>query len=493
MAGIKIANGTAASAEQTVDTNGDAHVVLPLVEERAGYAALTSVIDEGDVLGVRAVKAVEVSPDFRTRVAVDTPLFVQTFEGTIIPQAQIQLNLTTMTAPMSGGFLQLNAANATASGNAANFRTYRTFSLNAAAGLQCEVWARHANATATNAITEFGLGYAAAVAAPTDGAFFRILSGGQLRAVVNFGGTETAVDISTTNVVNRDNSGAYDPAEVQHYLIYLHNDHCHFWINDILVATIDTPSAQPNPTASTSLPLFGRVYNSGVASAGRRLEIGFLGVQAADVNMTKRWGHILSGMGAGGYQTQTGVASGQTALYSPTAIAAPTWTANTAPATNAFGGQWISPAPLPAGSSGLATIAETHYPIFAFLNPVGTATLPGKNLYITGIRIGETFVTTVLGASATVVQWGIAVGSTASTLATVDGAATVGPRRLLIGAQNFAATAAVGSSSPGIQMDLGDAPLVVPPGCHFHVIAALFLNAATGSLHGSVTPYGYYE
>ena len=493
MAGIKLANGTAASAEMTVDTDGNAHVVLPTTEEQAGYAALTSVIDEGVVIGSRSVKAVEVSPDFRTRVAVDTPLFVQTFEGTIIPQANIQLNLTTMTAPMSGGFLQLNAGNATASGNAANFKTYRTFSLNAAAGLQAEIWARHANATATNAITEFGLGYASAVAAPTDGAFFRILSGGQLRAVTNFGGSETAVDISTASVPNRDTTGAFDPAEVQHYLIYLHNDHCHFWINDVLVATIDTPANQPNPTGTTSMPLFGRVYHSGIASAGRRLEIGFLGVAAADVNMTKRWGHILSGMGAGSYQTQTGVASGQTALYSPTAIAAPTWTANTAPATNAFGGQWISPAPLPAGSSGLATIAETHYPIFAFLNPAGTATLPGKNLYITGVRIGETFVTTVLGASATVIQWGVAVGSTASSLATTDGAATVGPRRLLIGAQSFAATAAVGTVATGIQMDFGDAPIVVPPGCYFHVIASLFLNAATGSLHGSVVPYGYYE
>ncbi len=492
MSGAKIGFGSGVT-ELTADATGNAKVNLPVPQEEAGFACMLSELDAGDVLVNRRLKALEVTSDFRARIAIDTPIFNQSFEGTIIPQANIQLNLTTMTCPMSGGWLQLNAGNATASGNAANIRTYRTFALGTAAGLHCEMWIREGNDTATNAVSEWGLGYATGTAAPTDGVFFRRLAGGQLTAVVNFAGVENSVNITTTNVPNRDGTGVFAATEAQHYLIYQHNDETLFWINNILVAATPTPSNQGGPCQSTSLPAFARVYNSGIASAGRRVEIGYLGVTSADISMPKPWGHVMAGMGQGAYQLQSGAASGQSALYSPTAVAAPTWTANTAPATNAFGGQWISPVPLPAGSSGLATIAETHYPIFAYLNPVGTNALPGKTLYITGIRIGETFVTTVLGASATIVQWGCAVGATASSLATADGAATLQPRRIIIGSQAFAITAAVGTTAAGFTHDFSQAPLVVPPGCYFHVIAALFLNAATGSLHGSVTPIGYYE
>ena len=492
MAGAKIGFGAGAT-ELTADADGNAKVNLPIIEDNAGFASMLSEVDAGSVTLSRKVKALEVTPDFRARVAVDTPIFNQSFEGTIIPQANIQLNLTTMTAPMSGGWLQLNAANATASANAANFRTYRTFRLDAAAGLHAEFWIREANEDCTNAVSEWGLGYATAVAAPTDGVFFRRLAGGQLRAIVNFAGSETAADIDTTNVPNRDGTGAFAASEAQHYLIYEHNDECLFWINNILVASIATPSSQGGPTQTASLPVFGRVYNSGIASAGRRLEVGFLGVTQADSNTPKPWGHIMAGMGCGAYQTQAGTASAQTALFSTTAIAAPTWTANTAPATNSFGGEFITPAPMPAGSSGLATVATTQYPVFAYLNPIGTNALPGKTLYITGIRVGEAFVTSTLGATPTILQLGAAVGATASSLATADGAATLAPRRIVLGAQAFATTAAVGATAGGYMVDFTQCPLVVPAGCYFHVIATLFLNAATGSVHGSVTPVGYFE
>ena len=33
--------------------------------------------------------------------------------------------------------------------------------------------------------------------------------------------------------------------------------------------------------------------------------------------------------------------------------------------------------------------SEADYPVFSYLNPAGTASLPGKTLYITGIRVGE--------------------------------------------------------------------------------------------------------
>jgi hypothetical protein len=95
---------------------------------------------------------------------------------------------------------------------------------------------------------------------------------------------ETSSDITTTNVPPRDGVGSYDAAETNHYLIYLHNDYAKFWINDILVANIQIPSSQGGPSSSSSLPIFARVYNSGVASAGRRVEIGFVSATLGDLN-----------------------------------------------------------------------------------------------------------------------------------------------------------------------------------------------------------------
>lgn len=492
MAGAKIGFGSGIT-ELTADAAGNAKTTLPTNTDYSGFAATVSEVDAGDVTGIRLMREEEVSTDFRKRIGVDTPIFLLSFEGTIVPQKHIQLNLTTMTAPMSGGFLQLNAGNSVTSGNAANVKTYRTFTLPAASGLYFDIWAREANETATGAVSEWGAGYVAGTSAPTDGIMFRRMSGGQLLAVVNYGGAETTANITTTNVPNRDGTGAYSATEVQHFLAHQHNDEVLFWINDKLVANIPTPSTQSGPTQCSTLPMFGRVYNSGPASAARRLEIGLIACTSADVSLSKPFPFRAAGNNNGMYIAQAGTTSGQTALYSPTAIAAPTWTANTAPATNALGGQWISPVPLPAGTSGLATIAETHYPIFAWLNPAGTATVPGRTAYLTGVRIGETFVTTVLGATPTVIQWGVKVGSTASSLATVDGAATVGPAGVIIGSQTFAVTAAVGTVAGAIDISFGNAPMIIPPGCYLHIIASLFLNAATGSLHGSATPIGIFE
>lgn len=481
MSGIKIANGTAASAEVTVDTNGDAHVRTPITETLAGFVQLSGESDAGSLTGARLVRALDVSQDYRARVGMDTPLFSQAFEGTVVAQDRLQQAVSTMTITQASGFLILNTALATANTNAAQVRTYRTFTLLGNAPLYGEFWLREDNETATNAISEWGFGYVAGVAAPTDGVFFRRLAGGQLRGVINFAGAETPVDLASPT------AGA-----THYYIIVVHNERVEFWIDNVLAGSIATPVTQAIPMNASSQPMFARVYNTGVASAGRRIQIGFWAASVGDLAEGKMWQHVMAGIGCGSYQIQPGTASGQTALYSPTAVAAPTWTANTAPATNALGGQWISPSPIPAGSSGLATIAETHYPIFAYLNPAGTATLPGKTLYVTGVRIGETFVTVVLGASATVLQWGVACGSTAPSLATTDAATTLGPRRVLLGAQSFAVTAAVGTVAPAIDMKF-DTPLVVPPGTYFHVILANFLNAATGALHGSVSVNGYYE
>lgn len=481
----QISTGSSTAGKANVDANYNLNVVTPQTEDQAGFALIASEVDSGDVIGTRTTRAVEVSHDYRVRVGTDQPLFNLSFEGTVISQGHLQQNLTTMTAAQASGFLSLNSGNATASGNAANVRTYRCFPLLGSYPTYCDLWLREGNPTATNAVSEWGFGYATGVTAPTDGIFFRRLSGGQLQAVVNFAGAETVANITPTNIPSRDGAGSYDATEANHYLISNHNDDIEFWINDTMVARIAVPSTQGGPTSSSQQPIFARVYNSGVASAGRRVEIGFMQVAGGDVMANKPWAHQMVGSGGGAYQVQPGTASGQTANYANSAAPASATLSNTAAGYTTLGGQWQAAA---------VVGAETDYALFAYQVPAGTNALPGKTLYITDIRIGETAVTGAAVGTATLFQWALGLGSTAVSLATADAAATVGPRRMALGMQTLAAAAPIATIAAGISVDLS-APLAVHPGCFVHVILKMPTGAATASLvfRGTVAINGYFE
>ncbi len=491
MAGITGGSNTANKANVT---GFDLNVVTPITETDAGFACASSEVDAGSVLGARLQRAFEVTDDYRLRVAVDSLWLNKAFTGAILDAGFSQI-ATTMTYAQSGGFGVLNSANATANGNTIRLATRKAFPLYGTFGMHVETQIREGNPTATNTQSEWGLGLMAGTATPLDGIFWRRQSGGQLRGVVNFGGVETATDIDTTNVVARGGVGTYSPTEVNKYVIVVANDEVFFWINDILAGNIKTPANQGAPTASQALPLEFRVVNSGVASAGRRIEVGFVNVVMGDGHTTRPWSTVMAANGNGSYQTQLGTAVAATSNSGIAALAAPTFTANTAPAINALGGKWISPSPLPAGTSGLATIADVHYPIYSYLNPAGTAAIPGRDLIVTAIRINETVVSAVLGATYTHLEWIVGVGSSAATLATADAVGpptTTSPKRQNVGSQSFLATAPAGTVAPGFSVPL-ETPLIVPPGTYLHIILSLFGNAATGSLRGSVFVNGYFE
>jgi hypothetical protein len=385
-----IDSGSSSAGKANVDANYNLKVNLPTVEDQAGYATMLAEVDSGTVTGERLLLAPEVTDDHRLRVGMDTTLFSLQFEGTNIARDRIQQNDTTATSAQASGFLTLNSGSSVTSGQGSNIRTYRTFPMLGSYSTYAEFWCREGNPTGTNAITEFGFGYVSGVTAQaTDGVFFRRLSGGQLRAVIVNNSTDVvAVDLTMTNVPSRDGVGLYDPTEVNHYTISVHHDDVHFWVNNTMVYQAQTNSAYAASMLAANQPAFARVYNSGTASAARSLSIGVINVSLGEAQTAKPWGHQMTGQGGGAYQIQPGTASGPTTTRgaspagwptSATASAAGTWTATSAPATNSLGGIWVSPA-----ISTLTTAAD--YPVFSYLNPAGTATLPGKTLYITGVR-----------------------------------------------------------------------------------------------------------
>jgi hypothetical protein len=329
-------------------------------------------------------------------------------------------------------------------------------------------------------VCEWGAIIHTGVATPTDGVFFRVNSSGEFRAVINNNGTEVqsnTLDFSALVGINHTRG----------FLIYIMSNKAFFWIDNILVATLDAPAAVGTVTSSQNLPMSFRNYNSSAVSSAQIMKVSMVNVTLADMNTSKPWNAIIAGAGGNASQGQTGGVIGSTALYTnslaPTAGAVMTNT--TAALGSGLGGQF----------SALPTLAvNTDGIICSFQVPLGTSILPGKTLYVRNINI-DAVVTTVLVGNATPViyAYSLAYGHTAVSLATTETATTKAPRRKILGINQFPAAATVGTQALSIGSNY-DVPIVVQPGEFIQVVAK---NIGAVTTTGVVTFFididGYYE
>jgi hypothetical protein len=466
-------------------------------------------VDAGDVVGSRSLQRIECSDDYRTRVGVDQTLFNTTFESGTILSTQWSRIESIASSSQANGFLTVNGSGTVTSGGAAYLRSWRQFPTFGTYPTYLDMWIREAGWNAINTISEWGFLYltSATTQQPLDGIFFRRLSGGQLKGVVTTGITSTVgidtieIDLDTTKVPARSNeTHPYDPSEVNHYLISFHNDSVRFWINDILVGEVKCLPQLAQFTGSSNLPVGFRVNNIALADSVRSVSVGYVNVGQGDQNTNKPWSHAMAGLGGGAYQVQQGNTPGPTVVRgsganghptSGTTRIAGTWNTTTGPALNSLGGLWTSPA-----MNALAPDAD--YPVFSYLNPFGTAALPGKTLYITGIRIGDTYVTTAPGAASSIfLSYIVTVGSSAATTSTADSATTVSGKSTVLGGHGFgnSSTNPVGTMKPGFEMRF-ESPLMVPAGSRCTIIVRPFAATTASNtlvVTGSVAIDGYFE
>jgi hypothetical protein len=264
----------------------------------------------------------------------------------------------------------------------------------------------------------------------------------------------------------------------------------------MLVGEILCPSSQSTYTGSSNVPVGFRVLNTGTSSAARQLSVGFVNVGLGDQNVNKPWSHAMSGSGGGSYQVQQGINPGPTVTRagsatghpaSATARTAGSWTGTSLPALNNLGGLWTSPA--------ISTLAsEADYPIFAYLNPVGSATLPGKTLYVTGVRVGEAYVSAAPTTNAIFLSYILMVGASAAATSTADAATTVSGKSIAIGGHGFTAAEVVGNYKAGFEMRF-DSPLMIPAGHYFTFVVRPFGTVASNTLvvTSSLAVNGYFE
>ena len=238
---------------------------------------------------------------------------------------------------------------------------------------------------------------------------------------------------------------------------------------------------------SGQLPVSFRSYNTAtVTGTAQLMKVASVNVTLAEMNNSKFWSHIVSGAGAMSYQGQTGQTLGTTALYTnslaPTAGSALTNT--TAAAGSGLGGQFSVLPTLAANTDGI---------ISSYQVPLGTATAPGKTLYITGISIYSQVTAALVGGPANYIL-SAAFGHNNVSLATTTTTTSKAPVRKILGQQNFAMTSAIGVSSTSVEKNIDSSPIVVQPGEFFQIVGK---NIGAVTTAGVITFFidvqGYWE
>jgi hypothetical protein len=316
---------------------------------------------------------------------------------------------------------------------------------------------------------------AASTSIPLDGTYFRITSAGVV-GVINNNGTETSTAVfAFTPAINR----AYK------YTIVVNDGECEFWIDDVLYGSKTKPTASGSVFYAGSAPFAVRHHHTGVTGGVINARIGNYTISMSDMDNVRLWASAKVGQGLSGVQTPSGGAAGQTANNVNSTVPATAALSNTAAGYATLGGKFLF-----AAVAGL----ETDYALFAYLNPVPTTGITGRNLVIGGVWIDTYNAVVAVATTPTILEWSLGVGSTAVSLATVDAAATRSPKRIALGVQSFVVGVLAGAPAERVDINL-DAPVIVEPGCYAHIILRVPYGTATATeiFRGHVGFNSYWE
>lgn len=446
-----------------------------------GFMAVSTAIDDGSIISPATNRAIELDNDYKLRAGFDNILFSETFASTTLNTSIWTAVTTTMTVVITGGWCVLNSGASAAATTNARLQTWRSFPVFGTFSLVTEILAAIAYTPVSGNVLEWGVGICSAATAPTDGAFFRITQTGDLVCVLNTGGIEV-----TSKVL--DFQTLIGVASCKRFKITIEEDSANYWINGVKVANLNAQVGAPSISSCNALPVFIRNYNVTLATEPQQIKVGRITVSQADNNMSKPWSHILAGTGAMSYQGTTGMPVGQTAQLTISAnpsAAAPT--ATTAAMGSGLGGVFI------CNISGLAV--TTDYIISSYQNTAASATMPGRTLYITGVK----FMSANAGAAnaASIMSWivGLNFGGTNVNQSTAEGAAAKIARRMFLGAQTLAASAAIGiPATPEISLTFPYAPIVIESGEYIQTFLRFtnYTTTTSQALWVYVTFTGYW-
>lgn len=468
---ISIKSGTSTDVA-TVDSDKQLLVNLPKDPTLSGTVRILSA--DGD--------AIDVTENNALRVSSANIIFYDQVDGSTVNTNLWNPTVSGMTITNAGGFYNVNAGAAMTAGAYAILPSIKALPLYGTLPLKVEFNAKTVNLPEANCTAEIGIGTVSAASAPTDGAFFRWNAAGQFVCVINNGGAETLSAALTGTITDTDGVStiAMPPvtAVIHLYAIEIVEDRVLFFVDDIQVAGLTVPSGQAFPFASGRQVLAARVWNGTTPSSGATLSIGQVVVKQEDLNQNKGWFDVLASLGRGSYQSPVS-AFGQTANHANSTSPASATLSNTAAGYTTLGGRFQF-----AAVGG----AATDFAIFAYQVPAGF------QLFVNAVAIACLNTGAIGGLTGTILDWGLGVNASTVSLATADGAGTWAPRRIPLGLQAFAISAAIGTQPADIVRRF-DTPIVIDSGRFLHVILQIPVGLATASqiLRGTVTINGCLE
>lgn len=463
--------GGASGLDADVDANNRVKVNLDTGANPAQVGGVRAFqeSDDGSIIGTPLLRSVEADEDYRMRIAHEAIFDTETFNYTGQNTGKHIYRTSTMVAAWSAAGFTTNSGNITTATTSASLQTYAEFPVLGTSQLYCEVIGSFTAAPPANTIIDFGMTRlsGAGVYPPTDGVYFRLTSAG-LFGVANNNGTETTTGVfSFTHVINRK----------YQFIIAMHERAVEFWIDGTLYAILDTPVGQGQPCMSASLP-FGlrHAISGGAAGAAISFQLNDYSISIGGPNISLT-ASIMGQRIYGSYMGLSGGAMGQLATYvnstNPTA-GAPVNTSLAANLPGGLGGQGLVTAAVAAATDGIWGSYQV---------PAGTANVQGRRLVIRGVRLDAVNTGAVVATTATTIQFSLAFGHNAVSLANAEGATSKGPRRVALGFMTWPVGATIGQGPQGgaLNIDFGDAPIFVNPG-EFVALAGKFLvGTATAS------------
>lgn len=414
------------------------------------------------------LRSPETDDDYRLRVASESVFDTETFNYTAQNTGKFAYRNTTMTNAWSAAGLTTNSGNITTLTTGTQFNSYAEFPMLGSAQIYCEIEGSFNAQPTTNTIIDFGLARMATTNpyAPTDGAYFRLNSGG-LIGLINSNGTETQVALTWT----------YTNNQKYQFIITGHEREVEFWVDGALLGTIETPAGQGQPFMSASLPFALRhAITGGAAGAAISFVLNdyTISIGGPVINTTAS---VMGQRVYGSYQGLSGGTMGSLATYpnsTNATAAAPSNTALTANLPGGLGGQGVVTAAVAAATDGIWGSYQV---------PAGTANVQGRRLAVRGIRISALNTGAAVATTATAIQFSLAFGHTAVSLATAEAAAAKASRRIALGHMTWPIAAAIGAGPQAgeIFADFGDAPVYVNPGEFIALVGKFILGTATAS------------
>ena len=443
--------------------------------------AAYSEVDAGQFTGARSVLSGEVDKDYRNRVSHDNLLDQEQFNYTAQNTGKHSHAFTTLTATASAAGLLTNSGNITTTTTGMTFGTHAMFPVGGTQTAVCETSVAFTAQPNANTVIDFGMFLRGATTAfaPLDGFFFRMSASGMM-GVISISGVET------TSAVFPLALGAgtwlYTNNAVNRYLIQATNVSTQFWVNNFLMGEIPTPVGASFGCKSLALPWSIRhAIVGGAAGAATQALVSDYRIFSRGVQFADR----LSIVGArvfGSYQGLSGGTMGSLSTYpnsaNPTA-AVPSNTALTANLPGGLGGQ---------GAVVAAVAGVTDGIWGGYQVPAGSQTVQGRRLAVRGVLVDCVNTGAAVATTATTIQFSLAFGHTAVSLATADTASfatatTKAPRRKSLGYATWPVGAAIGAQPQcgPIFVDFGDSTVYVNPGEFVALVGKFLVGTATAS------------